>query len=372
MPQAALRERLASLGGPTRRAPRPPVSRGIPSGFEAVDTPHGTAWRWADMEPAGRVPGTPPDVPHAYLDTETTGLNGGTGTQVFAAAVCLPCPAGLEVTQLFCPEPSAEPAFLFLLQRELGRATQLATYNGACFDLPLLRTRWIMARMTGDFAHPEHIDLLTLTRALFRQRLESCTLRTVEERLLGFEREDDLPGSMVPQAYFDYLRRGWSPLLEPALAHNRQDVRSLHYLHARLLRRSAGGDHDMDGGDWLALGRHLFRDGRRADGWRALREAAGLADGIPSTLAALLLARGLARRRRYQAADRLLGRIQQAVPGQPQLTIARAKLLEWRLGRPDAAHELVVAELRRLPAGSPHRYDLERRLARLTRRVSRA
>lgn len=344
----------------------------MPRGFEAVETPHGTAWRWADMEPAGRVRGIPPDLPHAYLDTETTGLTGGTGTQVFAAAVCLPCPAGLEVVQLFCPEPSAEPAFLFLLQQELGRAAQLATYNGACFDLPLLRTRWIMARMTGDFAHPQHVDLLTLTRALFRQRLESCTLRTVEERLLGFEREDDLPGLLVPQAYFDYLRRGWSPLLEPALAHNRQDVRSLHYLHARLLQRAAGGDLDMNAEDWLALGRHLFREGRRADGWRALREATGLADGPASTLAALLLARGLARRRHYQAADRLLGHLHQAVHGQPQVTIARAKLLEWRLRRPDAALELVAAELRRLPLDSPHRYDLERRLARLTRKVTRA
>lgn len=324
------------------------------------------------MEPAGRVRGIPPDLPHAYLDTETTGLTGGTGTQVFAAAVCLPCPAGLEVVQLFCPEPSAEPAFLFLLQQELGRAAQLATYNGACFDLPLLRTRWIMARMTGDFAHPKHVDLLTLTRALFRQRLESCTLRTVEERLLGFEREDDLPGSLVPQAYFDYLRRGWSPLLEPALAHNRQDVLSLHYLHARLLQRAAGGDLDMNAEDWLALGRHLFREGRRADGWRALREAAGLADGPASTLAGLLLARGLARRRHYQAADRLLGRLHQAVPRLPQVTVARAKLLEWRLRRPDAALELVAAELRQLPADSPYRDDLERRLARLTRKVTRA
>jgi uncharacterized protein len=367
----AVRQRLASLGGGRPQGRRQAVERRIPRGFEEVETPHGRAWRWAELEPVGRVRGTPPTVPHAYLDTETTGLAGGTGTQIFAAALCLPQPEGLEVVQLFCPEPAAEPAFLSLLQRELRRAARIGTYNGGSFDLPLLRTRWIMARLPGDFDHPEHVDLLTLTRALFRQRLESCTLRTVEDRLLGLERDDDIPGHLVPQAYFEYLRRGWSPLLEPALAHNRQDVRSLHYLHARLLERVDGGDAEMEAEDWLALGRHLLREGRRADGWRALRQAAASRDGQAAALAGLLLARGLARRRRYRAAETLLASLQDALPRHPQVTIARAKLLEWRLGDPGAAHALVAAELRQIPAESPYRFDLERRLVRLSGRRAR-
>jgi uncharacterized protein len=365
----ALRERLGRLGA--TRTVRPAVERRVPAGFEAADTPHGRVWRWAEMEPLGRVRGRPPAVSHAYLDTETTGLSGGSGTQVFAASICLPQTAGLEVVQVFCPEPGLEAAFLWLVREEMGRARRLATYNGSSFDLPLLRTRWVMARLPGDFEHPEHVDLLTLTRALYRQRLESCTLHVVEERLLGFEREDDLPGALVPRAYLDYLRSGWSRLLEPALAHNRQDVRSLHYLHARLLQRVAGRDPDMESPDWLALGRHLFRAGQRADGWRALRRAAETVDSPASATAGLLLARGLSRRRCYRTAEGLLAGLHPVFPGHAQLTIARAMLLEWRLGDLALARRLVAEQLEVTPLDSPWRGDLEHRLARLVRRLGR-
>jgi RNase_H superfamily len=337
----------------------------MPRGFEPVPTPFGDAWRLAEVLPPGRVHGVMPPVPHGYLDTETTGLSGGTGTQVFAAAVCRPAPAGLELIQLFLPDPAGEAAFLHLLQDELSRTPGLATYNGSRFDLPLLRTRWVMARMPGDLTHPAHLDLLTLTRALLRQRLDSCTLRYVEERLLGFEREADLPGALVPAAYLQYLRLGWAPTLELALSHNRQDVLSLFYLHARLLLRLAGEDPRMEGDDWLALGRHLLRCGRRADGWRALRRAAEHADGPGSVLAAVLLARALTRRKLPMAAERLLAALHQRMPGETRLVIVRARLLEWSLHRPSLAHELVVTALAGLPVDSPHLADLERRAARL-------
>jgi len=337
----------------------------VPAGFEAVATAHGTAWRYADVLAPGRLPGPAPEVPHAYLDTETTGLAGGTGTQVFAVAVCRPCPAGLELVQLFLADPAGEPAFLAALQEELRRDLGLATYNGSSFDLPLLRTRWVMARMPGELEHPVHVDLLRLTRALLKQRLVRCTLRLVEEHLLGFEREDDLASALVPQAYFAYLRQGWSPMLPMALEHNRQDVVSLYHLHARLLLRLSGREPLMEGTDWLALGRHLFRTGRRADGWRALRNAADMADGPEAALAALLLARRLARRGRARPAERVLAGLQERLPAEPRLAIARARLLEWSLGDPAGARRVVAGALAGLPDGSPFRTDLEWRLQRL-------
>jgi uncharacterized protein len=370
VPSAALRERLAGLGhAPPRRPPAPAAGR-VPRGFEPVATPFGTAWRLAEVLPRGRVPGPVPSVPHGYLDTETTGLSGGTGTQVFAAAVCRPLDCGLELIQLFLREPAGEAAFLSLLRDELTVSDGLATYNGSRFDLPLLRTRWVMARMPGDLEHPLHLDLLTLTRALWRQRLESCALRIVEERVLGFEREGDLPGAMVPETYLRYLRRGWEPQLELALEHNRQDVVSLFYLHARLLLRLAGDDTRMEGADWLALGRHLLRVGRRADGWLALRRAAELADGPSSALAGVLLARGLGRRRLYLAAERLLADLQRRLPDEVCLALQRARLLEWSLRQPAAAQAVVSDALARLPAEDSHRAELERRLARLERRLA--
>src|SRR5215469_16225298 len=107
-----------------------------------------------------------------------------------------------------------EPAFLATLVEELAPADGLAGFNSGTFDLPLLRNRWVMARMHGELTHPPHVDLLTLTRSLFRHRMESCKLRDVEERLLGYEREDPVSGALAPDAYFDYLHRGAGPVLE--------------------------------------------------------------------------------------------------------------------------------------------------------------
>src|SRR2546428_443540 len=128
-----------------------------------------------------------------------------------------------------------ESAFLHALREELERADSLAPCNGGSFALPVLRTRWVMARMPGDLSHAPHVDLLTLVRALYRHRLETCTLRFVEERVLGYERDDPLPSALVPESYFDYLRAGSLDFLEAALEHNRLDVISLVHLHARLL-----------------------------------------------------------------------------------------------------------------------------------------
>jgi hypothetical protein len=368
----SLRERLNSLGAVPPRRPSPAITppRKLPKDFEPLPTPYGTAWRRADVLPLGRLEGRPPAVPHAYVDTETTGLAGGTGTLVFTAAVARPTSAGLEVVQLFLPEPAAEPSFLYALAVEMARAEAIGSYNGSTFDLPLLRTRWVMARMPGDLEHPGHIDLLHLARALLRQRMESCSLRSVEVALLGFEREEDLPGSLVPDAYFAYLRNGASRFLEAALEHNRQDVVSLYYLHARLLQRLAGEDPWMEAGDWLALGRYLIRTGRRADGWRALRNAVAMGQPQGTAAAALLLARHLVRRRRHAAAERLLAQVQAALPAEPALVITRARLLEWRL-RDHAGGLRVVEEALESGVRGAARDDLERRRERLRRKLLR-
>jgi len=362
---SALRERLNRLGGvPPRPRAQPPLE--VPRGFESVATPFGQAYLRQDVIPLPRIDPHPGSV--AYLDTETTGLGGGTGTYVFAAAVARPIDCGLRVAQVFLPQPGLEAAFLCALRDELEPASALASFNGASFDLPTLRTRWVMARMDGELAHPPHVDLLTLVRALYRHRMETCTLRAVEKRLLGYERDDPIDGAMVPESYFAFLRAGCSPLLESVLEHNRLDVISLVHLHSLLLRRLQGADAAMDAADWLALGRHRFRRGARADGWRALRNATGFYSGDAAATAGLWISRRLVRRRSIDAADRLLKRLEERFTGDVRVAVARARLLEWRRRDPRQALSVVEAAQERLPESAA---ELEPRRERLRRKVLR-
>jgi uncharacterized protein YprB with RNaseH-like and TPR domain len=356
------RERLTRLGAAPKPRPQPPSL--LPRGFEEIPTRFGSALVRQDVIPL------PPLEPHpgnvAYVDTETTGLSGGSGTLVFAAAVARPIECGLRVAQLFLPQPGMEAAFLHALCNELEPAEAIATFNGASFDLPLLRTRWVMARMPGELSEMPHVDLLTLVRALYRHRLESCTLRMVEARVLGYERNDPIPSSLVPNAYFDYLRTGSLEFLEAALEHNRLDVISLVHLHSRLLVRLRGDEAGMDAADWLALGRHRFRRGARADGWRALRNATSFATGEASATAGLLICRRLVRQGSIAAADRLLGWLESSVTEDIRVSIARARLLEWRRQDPNQALSIVEAAQLRMPDQAP---DLEHRRTRLRRKV---
>ncbi len=343
MSATSLRDRLNRLGGTTSR--RPSLVRLLPRGFEEFPTRYGTAVLRQDVIPL------PPLEPHpgnvAYVDTETTGLSGGSGTLAFAAAIARPIDCGLRVAQLLLPQPGLEAAFLAALSDELEPADEVATFNGGSFDLPVLRTRWVMARMPGELLAAPHIDLLTLVRALYRHRLESCTLRMVEERVLGYERDDPIPSALVPDAYFAYLREGSLEFLEAALEHNRLDVISLVHLHSRLLVRLQGDEAGMDAADWLALGRHRFRRGARADGWRALRNATSFAKG-------------------EAAADRLLDWLETTAAEDIRVSIARARLLEWRRRDPHQALNVVEAAQRRMPQAAP---DLEHRRDRLRRKV---
>ena len=360
-----LRERLDRLGGPPRSRPQPQVVV-RPRGFEPVPTPFGDAWLREDVIPLPAL--DPHPGPIAYIDTETTGLGGGAGTYVFAAAVALPIDCGLRLAQLLLPQPGLEAAFLFRLRAEFDPADGLASFNGGSFDLPVLKTRWVMARMPGELDYPPHVDLLTLVRALYRHRLESCTLRMVEERVLGYERDDPVSGALAPDAYFAYLNRGSSPLLEAVLEHNRLDVISLVHLHSRLLSRLHGGDAGMDASDWLALGRHRLRRGARADGWRALRNAAGFPADEAAATAGLLMARRLASRRTsVTSAEQLLGWLESRVASDVRLPVARARLLEWRRRDPQQALAVVEAAQTRFPEEAP---ALEARRNRLRRKVA--
>jgi hypothetical protein len=131
---------------------------------------------------------------------------------------------------------SGEQAMLEHFSDWLDPGRVLVSYNGRCYDAPLLATRYRLARMPNPLAGLAHLDLLFPVRRRFRGVWENCRLSTIERQWLGVIREDDLPGSEAPRAWRDYLRGGSARDLRRVMAHNDQDLRSLGALLLRMGR----------------------------------------------------------------------------------------------------------------------------------------
>src|SRR6185312_2978496 len=138
-----------------------------------------------------------------FLDTETTGLAGGTGTYAFLVGAALIEDGRVVVHQYFMRDFDEEPALLAALEPLLTRASAVVTYNGAGFDLPLLETRFVLGRRRWPASLP-HLDLLKPARRVWTGWLSDCRLATLESTVLGLAREDDVPGAFIPLIYFDY------------------------------------------------------------------------------------------------------------------------------------------------------------------------
>jgi len=176
------------------------------------------------------------------FDTETTGLAGGTGTRAFMIGAADWRDGGLRIRQLLMTTMGAEQAMLQQFTRWLEPRTVLLSYNGKCYDRPLLSTRYTLARLADPVLGRDHIDLLHPVRRRYRGVWENCRLATVERQLLGVVREDDLPGSEAPAAWLDYLRGGSADKLRRVGDHNAQDLRSLAglLLHFHALAEGGG------------------------------------------------------------------------------------------------------------------------------------
>jgi uncharacterized protein len=172
-----------------------------------------------------------------YIDTETTGLAGGSGTLPFLIGMAWFEGEQLWVEQLLLPGPGCEAPMLTRLAERLSQASAIVSYNGKSFDWPLLRTRFVLNRIPTPRL-PGHLDLLHCARRVYKTRLGSVRLIHLEQELLGFERIDDLPGELIPQRYFDFLRgTADGGTLIPILDHNRSDLVALPALLGELVRR---------------------------------------------------------------------------------------------------------------------------------------
>ena len=198
----------------------------------------------------------------AFLDTETTGLSGGAGTYAFLIGVGRFEQDEFHLAQFFMRNPLEEPAQLAALEEFLAPCQAIVTYNGKAFDAPLLNSRYVTHGWENPLASLAHIDLLHLARRLWRDRLPSRTLMNLEAQILAAVRtEEDIPGWMVPQRYFDYLSASDPQLIKGVFYHNAMDVLSLAALMNRMAAlleepHSEGSEHGVD---LLALAK-LYED----------------------------------------------------------------------------------------------------------------
>src|SRR5215475_9131845 len=226
-------------------------------------------------------------VPHrdgiVFVDTETTGIQGGTGICPFLIGIGYFAGDEFHMVQYFIRDFDEEPSMLLALAEQLRRFELAVTYNGLAFDIPLLETRFTLMRLQNPLQSMSHFDLLFTARKLWRNGHGSCRLVALEREMLSFWRGPDIPGAMIPRAYFNYLERRPAPALESVFTHNVHDVVSLAALtvHAcdRVILEPATFDDPLD---LYSLAR-VFENSSDWRRGRRLYEMA-LAGGLPEPI----------------------------------------------------------------------------------------
>jgi uncharacterized protein len=391
----ALRQRIAAIAArPARRTQPPSIPRAevdlevkrLPANCSEEATPFGPVAvrrEWfpddgdRDVEALSTCLGFAPDELRRplFLDTETTGLSGGTGTVAFLVGLAWHEPEGLALAQYFLCDFNQEDALLWAVGQCVREAGALVSYNGRTFDWPLLQTRLLMRR--AEWPSPPHLDLLTLARRIFKPRLPDCALQTIEQAVLDLHRADDLPGMLIPGRYFAWLRGGDPHGLDPVFIHNRQDVLSMALLLPRFEAVLRGSDnlHPLD-----RFGRARFLEARgfRDEAVREYRRlwghrAGGDAPPITRGAVGLRLARLLRRQGRWEEARAVLEECWRTQSYPYPAAIELAKLLEHQARDLAAARRIVSDALRLLAVAvvpnAQWQTDLERRQRRLDRRL---
>jgi len=235
--------------------------------------------------------GIPDAAPHrwAFLDTETTGLAGGSGTYAFLIGVGRITTDGFRVKQFFMRDYVEEKSVLAALEAHLSEFDVMITYNGKAYDQPLLETRYRMCRHKPPFGRMEHLDLLFGARRLWKLRLESCRLVQLEQQILGVFREGDLPGELIPYVYFEYLRSREAQKLVPIFHHNAMDILTLACLTAVVPAAFRNTDVDAlksmgvrRGEDLVGIARWLLNAGETEKSLELMKQAIDL--GLPDKL----------------------------------------------------------------------------------------
>lgn len=324
----------------------------------------------------------------AVIDTETTGLERGTGTYAFLIGIGRFTNDSFRVRQFFMRDYSDEPAVMAAVQQELASIEAIITFNGKTFDWPLLQTRAVLNRLR--LPDPLHLDIRHPARRFWNQVVPSCRLVQLESDVLSVHREGDVPGHLIPSLYFDFLRSGYITPLLPVITHNRLDILSTTALAGYLgqaaanpLQASPAGK-PLPGSDLYAVGRLLANQGCDDEAVLCYEEA--LSRGLPHGLrAACRQALGILYKRhgRYDDACRLW---QSMISDGEMLVYAHVELAkyyehqvkdflkarDWTLRAMDVVYrKRFLQGLRRIrPETQTELADLHHRLERLERRLA--
>ena len=313
-----------------------------------------------------------------YLDTETTGLAGGTGTCAFLIGIGAVEGSQFVVRQFFLRDYPEEKAALAALAEALQSFQGVVTFNGKTFDIPLLETRYALARMKSPFSRMMHLDALHPARRLWRLRLESCKLTDLEGAILGIAREGDVAGSEIPGIYFDYLRTGNAQGLQPVFYHNALDVVTLAALVVELSRILGDTDHRTvtSSLDLFSLSRMLERARATERSVATCQQA--LAKGLPECIEAQALWQLAAQHKRQRQHDLAVELWKELARREAPFAIKALEELaihhEHRRGDAAAALEFTSIALERLRETSAPRSHFERfarRLERLRKKSAR-
>jgi len=298
-----------------------------------------------------------------FLDTETTGLAGGTGTYAFLVGLAWWDAGGLQVEQLFMRDFTEEYSLLHELAARVAERPVLFTFNGKTFDWPLLENRFTMTRSIATPKLAAHLDLLHPARALWKLRLGSVRLIELERQVLdaprlGWRREDDVASSLIPQYYFDFLRGGPAAPMAGIVRHNQMDLRGLAALFGKIneLLAAENSADEIDSLDLFGLSRFLQRRGEPDRALSACSQAINA--GLPAEFrpkANRDLAQMAAKRGEFARAAELW----QAIVADPQDGVHACKRLaihyerrEKNIARAKEFVQLALAKLRRQRAAA--------------------
>lgn len=315
-----------------------------------------------------------------FFDTETSGLAGGTGTYAFIIGAGRFERNEFVLAQFFLRDPSEEPAMLEAMAEFFAPAEALVSYNGKSFDTPLLETRYKLHSIPTPFYGYAHLDLLHLARRLWRDRLASRTLQSIEQHILGVERtSEEVPGYEIPYLYFDYLRDQDATPLKGVFYHNEVDILSLAALlnHAATMLNDPFGEAVQHGLDVIAIAK-LFEDMKEWDNAAKLYEH-GLQDTLPKEDFAKAVKRlAVLQRRRGDIDEALKWWAQAAEDGHIYAHVELAKYYEHKVKDHGLAEQITLGALRlvnehQLPGYVRDHWigELKYRLNRIQRKIEK-